>query len=243
LFQKQDGAEDALYLKRDAENAEAKRLRDEADRLWQAGERDKAKELHVKAKQHQEQARTWKQKAMDLDWKHNEEMFEYVQTREHSGQARDGTWIDLHGLSADFAVHKTLEALNAAVKRGLPTVEVITGAGHHSGKSGPVVKRRIKALLQNPPKGLEGLTFRAENDGSLLVSLPAATGFRKMFASWAPAPAAVDVEAQRGARVGAKDNTAPQAKNSEKRPLEDENPRPSKWRRLGWCCRRRFVSS
>mmetsp|Transcript_79437 Transcript_79437/g.227981 ORF Transcript_79437/g.227981 Transcript_79437/m.227981 type:complete len:411 (+) Transcript_79437:64-1296(+) len=185
LFKRQDAAEDALYAKRDAENAEAARLREEGDRLWNAGRKDEAKELHAKAKEHQAQARTCKQKAMELDWKNNEEMFDYVQTHEHPGRTRDGSWIDLHGLSADFAVNQTVEALKEATDRGIGKVEVITGAGHHSGKGGPVVKKRILEMLQARPAGLQGISFEMANDGAVFVTL----ALKRPLKRPAPAPA------------------------------------------------------
>jgi len=166
LFQRQDAAEDALYKKRDEENAEAKRLRDEAQPLWDAGDKEACKEMQAEAKKHQELARQYKQQAVDLDWTNNEEMFEYVQTKEHEGRERDGTWIDLHGLSVDFAEHKTHEALESAQENSVSSLEIITGAGNHSGKGGPKVKVRIHEMLNE-----KELKFEEATAGSVTVTL------------------------------------------------------------------------
>mmetsp|Transcript_6249 Transcript_6249/g.15514 ORF Transcript_6249/g.15514 Transcript_6249/m.15514 type:complete len:457 (-) Transcript_6249:102-1472(-) len=172
LFQRQDAEEDALYKKRDELNDEAQRLWAEADSCWDWGEHEKAKELQAKAKELQVQARDIKAQAVELDWKHNEEMFEYVQTKEHEGRERDGTWVDLHGLSMDFAKHATLEALASAKERGLKKVEVITGAGNHSGKGGPLIRPMVCSFLKHPPASLRPLTFADEgNPGAYTVWL------------------------------------------------------------------------
>eukprot|EP00928_Gymnodinium_smaydae_P090632 TRINITY_DN74402_c0_g1_i1.p1 TRINITY_DN74402_c0_g1~~TRINITY_DN74402_c0_g1_i1.p1 ORF type:complete len:352 (+),score=110.00 TRINITY_DN74402_c0_g1_i1:61-1116(+) len=166
LYQRQDAAEEKLYKLRDSENAEAKRLFDQGQKLWEQGERDKAKAAQAEAKKHQAKAREYKRQAVDLDWKNNEEMFEWVQKNEHAGQKRDGSWIDLHGLSADFAEQKTMEFLDAAKKKGLAEVQVIPGAGHHSGKGGPVVKRRIIQLFRE-----KRIQYTEETAGSMIVKL------------------------------------------------------------------------
>lgn len=187
LFQKQQGAEDALYKKRDAEHAKAVALRAEAQKLWEAAQRlrddghyqhqrasamqDQAKSLQAKAKINDSQARAFKEEAVALDWKHNEEMFEHVQNTENCQRARDGTWVDLHGLSADFAEHQVLEFLLKARERRIRQAEIITGAGRHSGKDGPVIKHRVEALLRKPPRRLEGLRFDHGSEGSVNVYL------------------------------------------------------------------------
>lgn len=187
LFQKQQGAEDALYKKRDEEHAKAMALRDEAQKLWEAAQRvredgqhqhqrasamqDQAKSLQAEAKINDLQARSFKEEAVALDWKHNEEMFEHVQGTENRQRARDGTWVDLHGLSVDFAEHKVLEFLSSAREKHIRQAEIITGAGRHSGKDGPVIKHRIEALLRKPPRRLEGLRFDHGSDGSVNIYL------------------------------------------------------------------------
>lgn len=166
LFKRQEAAEDSLYKLRDDETEKAKAIFEEGNRLWSMGEKNAARELHAEAKQHQQSARDYKRQAVALDWENNEEMFEYVQTTEHEGRSRDGTWIDLHGLSADFAVHKTRETLEKAEASDAKHVEIITGAGKHSGKSGPVVKPRIYALLRQ-----QGFKFTEDTVGSVIVTL------------------------------------------------------------------------
>lgn len=131
--------------------------------------RARAKQLQDRAKEHRMKAHHWRQRVMELDWQNNEEMFEHVMNNEHDGRVRDGTWIDLHGLSADFAEAKTLKMLLQSKNRGVAQVEVITGMGNHSGKQGPVVPQRILELLRTPPKCLHGLTFTAESPGAYIV--------------------------------------------------------------------------
>merc|ERR1711953_369718 len=108
--------------------------------------------------------------------KNDEEMFEYVQTNEHPDREQDGTWIDLHGLSVDFAVSKTTDfLLDAKEKKDAGSlsdpVQVIYGAGHHSGRGGPQIKPAILKLLGDPPAALTGVTYEVGTVGSCKVTL------------------------------------------------------------------------
>lgn len=172
LFKRLEDAEDELYKKRDSANAEATKMHEEANKLWDSGSNDACKELQAEAKELRQLARQLKQQAVDLDWKNNEEIFEYVQTGEHKGRLRDGSWIDLHGLSVDFALAKTEEAIEEAQDKGLPALEVITGAGHHSGKGGARVKPRVASMFKN-----RGLSFKWDSPGSAIVQLGSSAGY------------------------------------------------------------------
>lgn len=172
LFKRLEDAEEELYKKRDAANAEATEMHEEANKLWESGSKDACKELQAKAKQQRQLARKLKQQAVDLDWQNNEEIFEHVQTEEHKGQTRDGSWIDLHGLSVDFALAKTKEAIEEAQDKGLSELQVITGAGHHSGKGGARVKPRVVAMFET-----EGLSYKQDTPGSSIVQLGSSGGY------------------------------------------------------------------
>jgi DNA-nicking Smr family endonuclease len=58
--------------------------------------------------------------------------------------------IDLHGLSADEAVHRVERFLRRSAEEGLEKVLIIHGKGMHSA-SEPVLGRRVKELLQRLP--------------------------------------------------------------------------------------------
>merc|ERR1712151_183730 len=171
LYDRQDAEEEKIYLQIDAKRDEASKLYDEANKVWDNGDHDKAKELQAQAKKLIEESRDLKAKAVDLDFKHNEEMFEYVQTEEHKGKERDGTWMDLHGLTSDFAEQKTIDFLGESKSKGISKVEVITGAGHHSGKGGPSIRPKIESRLRRPPSNLKGLSYDSEgNPGAFMVT-------------------------------------------------------------------------
>jgi len=167
-----DEATEALYKQRDAENQKAHDLREEANKLWDAGEHDKCKALQAEAKEHSQKAQEIKREASDLEWKNSEEIFNFVQTKENGERTQDGTWIDLHGLTGDFAEHKTREFLLAAQAKGVGKVEVVTGFGHHSGPEGPAIKRHITSLFHHPPDALKGMSFeKFTNDAGFYVNL------------------------------------------------------------------------
>ena len=69
--------------------------------------------------------------------------------------------MDLHRLSADFSEHQVqvLEVLVAGKSQGTAQVEVITDAGRHGGKGGPIIKNQIVGLSGRPPRRLNGATF------------------------------------------------------------------------------------
>jgi len=156
LYKRQQEAEDELWK-------QFKDVKDRGDQLWREGEHLQAKELH-------KQAHELRQQISDLDLRNNEEMFEFVQTHDHEGETRDGTWIDLHGLTAAFAEQKTVQLLLDAKKRRIKNVLIITGAGIHSGKTGAAIKKRILPLLEHPPDSLEPLSFDEVNAGAYRVT-------------------------------------------------------------------------
>eukprot|EP00931_Biecheleriopsis_adriatica_P066179 TRINITY_DN40580_c0_g1_i1.p1 TRINITY_DN40580_c0_g1~~TRINITY_DN40580_c0_g1_i1.p1 ORF type:complete len:601 (-),score=140.23 TRINITY_DN40580_c0_g1_i1:26-1801(-) len=164
LFARQRRAEDKVYLLRDQESETAKCLFKEGNLCWEAGDREMAAKLHAEAKRHQNLAQGYKQRAAELALKHCEEMFEHVQQNEHQGRIRDGSWIDLHGLSPDFAESRTAEAVAKAKHLGIAHLQVITGAGKHSGAAGPVVKQQVLSFLKE-----QNLPFREETAGSFIV--------------------------------------------------------------------------
>lgn len=171
LYQKQQEAEDKLWKQYKAMRNEAAELRKEGQQLWANGQKQDAKAKHIKAKELQKQADELRRDITDLDWKHNQEMFEFVQNHQHKGETRDGTWIDLHGLTAQFAEHKALECLvNAQVGR-IKHVVIITGSGIHSGRGGPAIKPKILNLLRHPPDSLGSLSFDEINAGAYRVTL------------------------------------------------------------------------
>jgi len=93
-----------------------------------------------------------KAKAMDI-------MFEF------SNKNPNGTWIDLHGLQVKYSETKTRNFLDAAKAAGIPKVEVITGAGNHSGAGGPKIKGAIEAIFTE-----QGLSYVSANEGSFHVT-------------------------------------------------------------------------
>merc|ERR1719476_1013990 len=94
----------------------------------------KIKDFKAQAAQAKENKKLAHEKAM-------EGMFNF------SNQNPDGTWIDLHGIQVSYAEKKTKEFLQAAIDNSLKKVEVITGAGNHSGKGGPKVKVAILKMF------------------------------------------------------------------------------------------------
>jgi curved DNA binding protein len=115
----------------------------------------KIKDFKAQATQHKENKKTALDKAMD-------EMFK------HSNQNPDGTWIDLHGLQVAYAEKKTKEFLQTARGNSVQKVEVITGAGNHSGKGGPKIKIAIQKMFNEM-----GLDFESSegHHGSFIVHL------------------------------------------------------------------------
>lgn len=195
LYNKLQAKENVMHEAIDAVYHERRDLKTTADQLWKdsnaawsSGKRDEAKQMQADAKLLQSKREALMQKARSLehdlkslDWANNEEMFEFVQN-DHT-EKQDGTWLDLHGLEGDFAVHKTEEFLIDAVEKGIEQVEIITGRGNHSAKGkGPVLKRKVwtdsNSLLNRAcagdVAGLEGLQYNDDdgNDGDVTVVLP-----------------------------------------------------------------------
>jgi DNA-nicking Smr family endonuclease len=172
VHEKLVSTEESLYAKRSVEIKKANDLWAQAQELWNAGKHDESKKLQAQVKECNRRAQEYKEEAVKLEREANEKMFLYVMSTEHRGRVQDGTWIDLHGLTADFAEDKVKALLVAARQNGIGVVEVITGAGHHSADGRAHIKPKVRALLQNPPADLGSLTFTEENDGAFMVTLP-----------------------------------------------------------------------
>ncbi|CAE7606999.1 unnamed protein product [Symbiodinium natans] len=144
LYARLAAKEDALRAKieetkarRDSLKEQVNQLRDEAQKDWESGAKAECKAKQAKANELQEE-RSGLYKEVDdlydqlknLDWSNNEEIFRWVQKRHD--RPSDLSWFDLHGLDLNFAWWKATELLKAAQTLGVPRVEVITGAGHHS---------------------------------------------------------------------------------------------------------------
>lgn len=171
LYQRQEAAEHELHRQREQENKRAVDLRALAKDLRQQGKHQEAADLEKEAKQCSQRAYKLKLQVAALDWKNNESMFEHVMQNGHEGRMQDGSWVDLHGLSADFAAHKVQEVLDAARKANVKSVEIITGAGRGSGAAGPKIKPRILTLLIEQAH-LGKLSYtEMPHGGSFLVTL------------------------------------------------------------------------
>lgn len=75
--------------------------------------------------------------------------------------------MDFHGLrkaEALAALEKRLEKLRETKAKG--ALELIPGAGHHSGKEGAVLKPAILKVLRD-----EGFRYEVKNAGSIVVQL------------------------------------------------------------------------
>eukprot|EP00931_Biecheleriopsis_adriatica_P011823 TRINITY_DN112901_c0_g1_i1.p1 TRINITY_DN112901_c0_g1~~TRINITY_DN112901_c0_g1_i1.p1 ORF type:complete len:382 (-),score=116.84 TRINITY_DN112901_c0_g1_i1:51-1196(-) len=139
---------DATKKKRDDLKVQVNQLRDDAQKDWERGEKDACKAKQAQANELQEERNQLYKKVDDLydqlrnvDWSNNEEIFQWVQ--QHHDRPVDATWFDLHGLEVNFAEQKATELLKAAQTLGVPSVEVITGAGHHSEGGVSKLKQRI----------------------------------------------------------------------------------------------------
>jgi len=162
--------EEAIYKRRDEANAKAAALRAEGEKLWGEGKKNEAKQKQAEARTFREEAVKLKREAEKFDWEKNEAMHKYVMENEHEGRAIDGTWIDLHGLNLEFSLHVVSGFLHSASDKGLKEVQVIYGAGHHSGAGGPVIKGKVQQLIRDhPPEGLRKMTMEVESPGSAKV--------------------------------------------------------------------------
>ena len=65
----------------------------------------------------------------------------------------------------DYAISHLKKFLQTAQEKGLPKVEVITGAGYHSGEEGPKVKMAVVDMLEKM-----GVCFHAAQEGSFIVT-------------------------------------------------------------------------
>jgi len=195
LYRKLQAKEDAMHDQIDVIYNDRRVLKTKADKLWaesnaawESGDKDGAKlmqaevkELHKQRQELMQKARSLQHELESLDWANNEQMFEFVQSQEHA-EEQDGTWIDLHGLEAGFAVYTTEHFLVEAAEKGITQVEIITGRGNHSGKKGPILKGKIwtnsDSLLNRAVAGeiagLEGVQYHDSdgNDGDVTVVLP-----------------------------------------------------------------------
>ena len=124
---------------------------DAASQAHDDGDGATAKAMSTKGKEAKEQMHAAKETAMDF-------MFQY------SNKDCNGTWIDLHGLQVEYAERKT-EAFLEDAKQTQPKVEVITGAGNHSGTGGVKVKPAILKLFRE-----SGYSFEEKNEGSYIVT-------------------------------------------------------------------------
>ena len=98
----------------------------------------------------------------------NAEAAEEIFLHRNAGKNYHGDMhMDFHGLRKAEAIavlESRLEKLMNKKKKG--ELELITGAGHHSGGAGPVLKPAIVKVLRE-----KRMTFEEKNVGSIVVRL------------------------------------------------------------------------
>lgn len=130
---------------------------DKSKKAFEEGNKKEAKELSDAGKQHGLQMEEANQRAVDEILK--------PQNLENAQK------IDLHGLLVTEAVDATRKFVNAAITAGkYQTLEIITGAGHHSAKEkGPVIKPAIIEMCKEEKWQLDAAE---DNEGSFILTLP-----------------------------------------------------------------------
>jgi len=124
-----------------------------ASRAHGAGEFDKIKGFKAEASEHKKLKEEAREAALQF-------MFD------RANKDSDGTWVDLHGLQVEFALTKTGEFIERSKAGGKSECNVITGAGHHSGPAGPLIKPKVWDMLKD-----RSLRFTEVNDGEITVHL------------------------------------------------------------------------
>mmetsp|Transcript_11625 Transcript_11625/g.17615 ORF Transcript_11625/g.17615 Transcript_11625/m.17615 type:complete len:251 (-) Transcript_11625:75-827(-) len=123
-------------------------------KAYDAGDKEKAKEYSDKGKEITTKMEKAKQEG-------NDKLF-----KSRNSKGLNSPTIDLHGLQVEYAIAKLDEYLAHSKKKGLKEVEVITGAGNHSGPEGAKIKPEVEKHLKS-----KKYKFAAEKNGSYKVTL------------------------------------------------------------------------
>lgn len=151
MFKEFADDEEKIYQQLDEAKAKCASLREEESEDYPS-----ACETAVKLRRDLEQ----------LDWKMNAAMHKYVMEQ---ADGSDGSWIDLQGLSLEFALHKAKKFLFAcSADRDISEAEVVYSAGQQVAR-GPFVKGKILDFLQEPPAGLRAMTVEAQSETSAKI--------------------------------------------------------------------------
>ncbi|GAM21150.1 hypothetical protein SAMD00019534_043250 [Acytostelium subglobosum LB1] len=150
---------DAMYQKYQAEiDQYEKRRQDlsaEADKEYNAGNKDRARELREEAKKQltlRDEAQTKASRAIFND----------------KNSKLDPFTVDLHGLQTKYALEFMDERMDSLRKQGNKGKQftIITGAGNHSDENGPKIKPLIQKTLKE-----RNIAFEEVNNGSITCTL------------------------------------------------------------------------
>lgn len=138
----------------DAAAKERTELYAQADKEYEAGNKDKAHELR-------EQGKKKKERMEELQKQANTEIFKSL-----NDKYADHLTIDLHGLHVDVALGFLEERINELKKSGKSPLVVIYGAGNHSDKDGAKIKPAVQKYF-----GEKSFEYSEINNGSVSLAI------------------------------------------------------------------------
>ncbi|KAG8941627.1 hypothetical protein FRC03_004278 [Tulasnella sp. 419] len=127
------------------------KFRKEAKEARRRGQHSSANIFHLKAEEHRRKMIQWNKEASDTIFQEN-------------NQGRNPGVIDLHGLHVEEAIERAKNAVEAAIEKQDPEINLIVGKGNHSRDSIAKVKPGIEKWLSD-----NGFTASLDRGGGMFV--------------------------------------------------------------------------
>ncbi len=150
-------AYDAIFrewsVKIDEEGTLMKKCFDDAKIAFDAGNKEEAKNLSTKGKEHQEKMHQYKKDCATA-------VFDFLNAK------HDDYTMDLHGQLVNEAMEFVVQRIEKLTGKADKPLQIITGAGNHSDEKGAKIKPAVFKYL-----GEKGLKYEEVNNGTISVTL------------------------------------------------------------------------